>query len=267
MSESINANNREKTAQTARNAGAPKKSQPAQQTPTQEVAPTPKRATEPQAPERPQHMTYNRSVVSGWQFAIATVAALLIGVLYLILPQSLLIGPRWLLLVFEVVLLAPHTMAHVLGYHISHRIERLLAYVLLGALTLELVTSLIKLVQNLGALSSHELLTSGILLWGTNTLVFSSWYWQTDGDGPVNRHHRNHEPIDFRFPQQDGEATRDWRPGFIDYLFLAFCTATALSPADTIPLTHRAKILMMVESLLSMMVIVLLLARFVNIVQ
>jgi uncharacterized membrane protein len=216
-------------------------------------------------PERPPT---SAQVVSVWQFGLASAAALLIGALYLELPDALLLGPRWLLLVIAVVLLLPPVVARLMGYHLSHRTARLLAYGLLVALTAELVASLAKLVQNLAlpTLTPHVLLVSGVLLWAANVLVFASWYWETDGDGPVSRHHRNHEPVDFRFPQQEDGAPRDWRPGFVDYLFLAFCTATALSPADTMPLTRRAKVLMMVEAVISMMVIILLLARFVNIV-
>ena len=205
-------------------------------------------------------------VVGAWQFGMATVAALLIGGLYLELPDALLVGPRWLLLVIEVALLAPPVVARLVDYHLSRRTARLLAYGLLAALTIELIASLTKLVQNLPSLSPHVLVVSGVLLWAANILVFATWYWETDGDGPVSRHHRNHEPVDFRFPQQEDGAPHDWRPGFVDYLFLAFCTSTALSPADTLPLTRRAKILMMVEAIISMIVIVLLLARFVNIV-
>lgn len=219
----------------------------------------------PPRPEKPRRAR-ETPPVSAWQFGVATAAALLIGALYLELPQELLVGPRWLLLAIELALLAPAVVARIVDYHLSHRVSRWLAYGLLAALTLQLVISLTKLLQNLPGLSPHVLLLSGVLLWAANVLVFANWYWETDGDGPVSRHHRNHEPVDFRFTQQEGGAPRDWRPGFIDYLFLAFCTATALSPADTLPLTRRAKVLMMLEAIISMVVIVLLLARFVNIV-
>lgn len=215
---------------------------------------------------KPQRHATSAQVVGAWQFGMATAAALLIGALYLELPDKLLIGPRWLLLVIEVLLLAPPVIARVMGYHLSHRTSRLLAYGLLAALTIELIISLAKLVQHLPDLSPHVLVVSGVLLWGANILVFATWYWETDGDGPVSRHHRNHEAADFRFPQQEGGAPKDWRPGFVDYLFLAFCTSTALSPADVMPLTRRAKLLMMVEAIISMIIVVLLLARFVNIV-
>jgi uncharacterized membrane protein len=215
-----------------------------------------------QAPRR----EHSAQAVSVWQFSVATAAALLIGALFLQLPDALLVGPRWLLLAIEVALLAPPVVSRIMGYHLSHRMSRWLAYALLVALTMALVASLGKLVQNLSSLSPRLLLVPGILLWAANILVFASWYWETDGNGPVSRHHAGHEAADFQFPQQEGGNTRGWRPGFVDYLFLAFCTATALSPADTLPLSRRAKLLMMIEAIISMVVIVMLLARFVNIV-
>ncbi|HEX9036131.1 MAG TPA: hypothetical protein VF808_03990 [Ktedonobacterales bacterium] len=222
--------------------------------------------TKVEAPERPERPESGSRAVSVWQFTVATVAALLIGALYLQLPDTLLVGPRWLLLALEVVLLAPPVLARVFNYHLSHRTSRWLAYGLLAALTAELIASLTKLVLNLPKLSAHLLVVPGMLLWAANILVFANWYWETDGDGPVSRHHAGHQAADFQFPQQQGGNTRGWRAGFIDYLFLAFCTATALSPADTVPLSRRAKLLMMVEAVISMVVIVMLLARFVNIV-
>src|SRR5262249_53771940 len=107
------------------------------------------------------------------------------------------------------------------------------------------------------------LLQAGALLWISNILVFAVWYWEIDGDGPVHRHQRGHPVVDFMFPQQ--ATGRPFGPGFVDYLFLAFCFATALSPADTSPLTHRAKLLMMAEAVLSISVTVLVVARSVNI--
>ncbi|HEU0026173.1 MAG TPA: hypothetical protein VFQ25_03580 [Ktedonobacterales bacterium] len=207
-------------------------------------------------------------VVDVWQFSLATVAALLIGALFLQLPDALLVGPRWLLLVIEVALLTPPALERIANYHLPRRVARGFVYALLVTLTLELALSLGKLVLKLADpnLSPRLLLISGILLWVANVLIFATWYWETDGDGPVSRHHTGHQAADFQFPQQEDGNTRGWRPGFVDYLFLAFCTATALSPADTLPLSRRAKALMMVEAVISMVVIVMLLARFVNVV-
>lgn len=199
------------------------------------------------------------------QFLLAVVGALLVGGLYFQLPDNVVLGPHWLLLAVEAVAVAPPVMAHISGRRLPHRLARAFAYALLVALTLSLASSLALLVHHIHDLTPPELLTSGVLLWVSNVLIFASWYWETDGDGPVIRHRNAHEAADFQFPQQEGGNRSGWRPGFVDYLFLAFCSATALSPADTNPLTRRAKLLMMVEALISMLVLVLLLARFVNI--
>jgi uncharacterized membrane protein len=199
------------------------------------------------------------------QFLLAIVGALFVGLLYFQLPGNVVLGPNWLLLAVEAVLVAPPVLAHLTGRRMVRRVARGFSYALLAALTLALASSLWLLVGHLGTLSPYEILSSGVLLWVSNVLIFASWYWETDGDGPVKRHRNAHEAADFQFPQQEGGNKTGWRPGFVDYLFLAFCSATALSPADTMPLTRRAKLLMMVEALLSMLVLLLLVARFVNV--
>ncbi len=199
------------------------------------------------------------------QILLAAVGALLVGLLYFQLPNNVVFGPKWLLLAIEAVLVAPPVVARLTARKMPHRVSRVFSYALLAALTLALASSIALLVRNLGSLKAYEILTSGVLLWVSNVLVFASWYWETDGDGPVIRHRNAHEPADFQFPQQQGGNRTGWRPGFVDYLFLAFCSATALSPADTMPLTRRAKLLMMVEAMLSMLVLLLIVARFTNI--
>lgn len=199
------------------------------------------------------------------QFLLAVVGALLVGGLYFQLPSYVVLGPPWLLLAIEAALTIPPVVAHISERRMPHRISRAFSYALLVALTLALASSLVLLVLHLGDLHPHDLFMSGVVLWLSNVLIFASWYWETDGDGPVSRHRRAHEAADFQFPQQQGGNRTGWRAGFVDYLFLAFCSATALSPADTVPLTRRAKLLMMVEAIISMLVLILLVARFVNV--
>ncbi len=201
------------------------------------------------------------------QIAIAAAGALLIGVLYIILPEKLTIGPDWLLLVIEAALLAPLILASViLRRTLPYRVARGLAIALLVVVTAALVVTVVLLVNHLGEFRrASDLLPSAALIWGINVLVFATWYWEIDGNGPRSRLQAGHEAADFQFPQQIGGNTSGWAPGFIDYLFLAFCSATALSPADTMPLTRRAKLLMMCEALISLLIIVLLVARAVNI--
>ena len=107
------------------------------------------------------------------------------------------------------------------------------------------------------------LVRAAVVLWGFNVLVFALWYWKLDGGGPVERHRSDYQAADFLFPQQvNGQR---WKAEFFDYLFVAFTTATAFSPADTMPLTRTAKGLMMLEAALSFTVIAFLAARAVNI--
>ncbi len=189
-----------------------------------------------------------------------------VGVLYAALPSKLIIGPGWLLLVIEGVFLLPLIVTISTGRGLPHRLIRMLLLTLLGVLTLALAIGVALLLITLPTDKfATNLLRSAALLWGSNVLVFGLWYWQIDGGGPVKRHFSGHQAADFVFPQQVNGNTDGWVPHFIDYLFLAFTGATALSPADTFPLTRPAKILMMIEALLSMTVIVLLAARAVNI--
>ena len=201
------------------------------------------------------------------QLFVATVAALLVGVVNFVAPSSVVLGPRWLLVAIEVILLAPVVIAAIsvrisLPYHIA----RLLALVLLGVLAASLIASIVLLVTHIPTLTGFDLLKSGGLLWSANVLVFALWYWETDGNGPPMRLENNYSAADFQFTQQLNDNPTDWAPGFVDYLFLAFCTSTALSPADVLPLTRRAKGLMMLQAVISMVILVLLVARSVNII-
>jgi len=116
-------------------------------------------------------------------------------------------------------------------------------------------------------------LKSAAALWLSNILVFASWYWRLDAGGPHKRAQRaDHSRGAFLFPQMTMESERrhaagfpEWSPNFIDYLFLAFNTSTAFSPTDVPVLSRWAKVLMMLQSIISLLVIALLAARAVNI--
>lgn len=201
-------------------------------------------------------------VVSRWAALIGTVV---IGLFYFALPERLTFGPSWLLLAVEAVVILPLLLIRRSNHPLAPRTIRILALVLLGAVTAGLACSIALLILNLSAEKGSSLLRNAALLWGTNILVFALWYWEIDGGGPVKRHHSGHKAADFMFPQQVDGNTSGWVALFVDYLFLAFTGATALSPADTFPLTRQAKLLMMIEAMLSMIIIVLLAARAVNI--
>jgi hypothetical protein len=194
----------------------------------------------------------------------ALVGILLTGLLYLALPPNLIIGPNWLLLVVEGVFVVPLVIDIVTAWDLSHTARRLLVLVPLGVSTVALIAGVALFVLTLPAdRHATNLLRAGALLWCFNILVFALWYWEVDGGGPWKRYLAGHRAADFLFPQQ--AAGQSWVPHFLDYLFVAFTGATALSPADTYPLTRLAKGLMMVEAALSLAVVGILIGRAVNI--
>jgi uncharacterized membrane protein len=194
----------------------------------------------------------------------ALTGILLTGLLYLVLPANLTIGPNWLLLVVEGVFVVPLFIDVLTSWNLSHRVRRMLVLVPLAVSTLALVIGVALFVLTLPTNThANNLLRAAALLWSFNILVFALWYWEVDGGGPWKRHLAGHCAADFLFPQQaNGEH---WAPHFLDYLFVAFTGATALSPADTYPLTRLAKVLMMCEALLSLTIAAILIARAVNI--
>jgi uncharacterized membrane protein len=194
----------------------------------------------------------------------ALVGILLTGLLYLVLPPNVIIGPNWLLLVVEVVFVAPLVIDVLTAWDLSHAARRLLVLVPLGVSTLAFVVGVALFVLTLPSdRHATSLLRAAVLLWLFNILIFALWYWEVDGGGPWKRHLSGHHAADFLFPQQ---ATGEhWAPHFLDYLFVAFTGATALSPADTYPLTRLAKMLMMCEAVLSLTIVGILIARAVNI--
>lgn len=189
------------------------------------------------------------------------------GLVYAALPSSLSVGPRWLLLVVIIAIVVSVVISHRVGHHTA---DRIIGYAASGILTLALIWSLGLLVA---AIPKHDidpkvLLRSAVALWVTNILVFALWYWRLDAGGPHEREkEQGHKEGAFLFPQMNLAETSDpdWSPNFVDYLFLAFNTSTALSPADTQALSRWAKILMMIQATISLTVLALLAARAVNI--
>jgi hypothetical protein len=203
----------------------------------------------------------------------ALLAILAVAGLYAALPAFLLVGgPRWLLLAVVSVLLVPTIISHRRGVH---SLNQRLGYVLNGVVTVAMIGSLSLLIM---ALPAHkeaplQLLDSAAALWVSNILVFASWYWRLDAGGPYQRDLRpGHTDGAFLFPQmmmgpmfKIAAGKQKWSPNFVDYLFLAFTTSTAFSPTDTPVLSRWAKILMMTQAMISLLVIGLLAARAVNI--
>ena len=112
-----------------------------------------------------------------------------------------------------------------------------------------------------------ELLASGAVVWLGNNLAFALLFWELDGGGAAARAHRTRDRLDLAFPQQINPhvAAPDWQPRFIDYLYLGFTNATAFSPTDVMPLAPWAKITMAIQSVISLAILGLVIARAVNV--
>lgn len=203
-------------------------------------------------------------VAPHWAAILALIA---LGVLYAFLPSKVNGGPAWLLLTIEGVFLLPLLIAIVTGHRISPVRRRIGSLILLGIVTLALAFAIVHLIFTLRKdLNGLALLYTGVLLYAFNTLVFSLWYWAVDGGGAVKREQSVHQAADFLFPQQMGGFDGTWIPHYFDYLYVAFTGATAFSPTDTMPLTHRAKFLMMAEAMLALLLISFVVSRAINVI-
>ena len=204
-----------------------------------------------------------------WPALAALVGA---GALFYALPPTLRMGPSWVVLVLPALMALPA----VLFQQLRHRLlVRILGYGAVGTVTLGLIGSLILLISRL---PEHRdtpgvLLRAAGALWLANLLVFASWYWRLDAGGPHQRDLReSHTDGAFLFPQMTlspdlrKEMGEDqWRPHFVDYLFLAFAISTAFSPTDVPILSRWAKVLVMLQSVISLTAVVILGARAINI--
>ena len=202
----------------------------------------------------------------------AVLAVLAIGAIYLALPRNLVLGPIWLLPTLIVILLAPTVLSHRMG---RYSVNRTLGMIINGITTLALIGSVILLVRTLPAHRSSplQLLRAGGLLWLTNVIVFALWYWRLDGGGPTVRHkEKKFGNTSFLFPQmqipQDERAQfacARWRPRFVDYLFVAFTQSSTFGPTDSPLLARWAKVLAMIQILISLTIVVLLISRAIGV--
>jgi hypothetical protein len=201
----------------------------------------------------------------------ASIATLAVAVLYLLLPDRLSLGPGVAFPIVAVLALVPLTIADAMGR--EHPAYRVLALGLLGVTVAANGTSLVLLVRELVARTTHmsgrELLAAALTVWLSNLIVFALWFWELDRGGPRAREHGEGALPDFLFPQMTDakELMPDWQPAFSDYLYTSSTNGTAFSPTDTMPITGKAKLLMSVQSLSSFVLVVLVTARAVNILH
>jgi len=174
----------------------------------------------------------------------------------------------WLVLVTPALLLMTLLLA-VPFAELSPGRVRNLGVALLGLLAVSDAVGVAVLVAALAGtsaahLSAGDLLAHGTVVWSSNIITFGLLFWQLDEGGPRVRAEGDRAVPDFQFPQ-DQVPRSGWSPRLTDYLYVSLTNAIAVSPTDTMPLTGRAKGLMAAESLISYVVVILVVARAVNV--
>jgi len=208
-----------------------------------------------------------------WPVATAIVVVI---VLMWLLPRYISLLPTWVASIVGAAILAPVVIVDRTGASARWvRWERrvILFFFVYGVLSnlanLANLANLIRLmVLRATETSGLQLLMASIALWTTTVLMFSLLYWQLDRGGPEGRIKGPGAGPDWLFPQAGapaGDVPAGWRPTYVDYLFIAYTTATAFSPTDTLPLKPRAKLLMMLESSISLLTVLVVAARAINI--
>jgi uncharacterized membrane protein len=205
-----------------------------------------------------------------WPASIAVVVAI---VLQIVLPNKVIqgLGPRWLIPALEGVLLIALIVAHPGRIDRESSLLRGMSLILIAVITLANIVALGELVKALlehTSAGGRSLVFASVPIWLTNVIAFGLWYWELDRGGVAARLHQNHRRPDFLFPQMSTPGSApDWTPDFLDYLYTSFTNATAFSPTDTMPLTAWSKLLMMVQSLASLLTVALVISRAVNILN
>ncbi len=204
-----------------------------------------------------------------WPAQLSVLATI---VLDIDLPSKLTLRPAWLLPVLEGVLLIALIVTTPMSRARNDPRRRVLALILVGIVSAANLLSLVLLVHYLlhkGNVQGVDLVRAGVEIWITNVLLFAIWYWELDRGGPAARKLAVCPAPDFLFPQMTEERLGrwEWRAGFIDYLYVSITNASAFSPTDTMPLSQKAKVLMAVQSLASLVTVGLVVARAVNILH
>ncbi len=206
---------------------------------------------------------------SRWPALLAIVVA---AGLQFLLPDSVIrgLGNRALIPALEGALLIALLVTNPGRISKEESRLRILGVALIALITVVNVVSLTELIHALlygRTAGGRPLVYASVPIWLTNVIVFGLWYWELDRGGPAKRQHKHRQP-DFLFPQMSTPGSAPgWTPNYLDYLYTSFTNATAFSPTDTMPLTAWAKLLMMLQSLASLVTVAVVISRAVNILN
>lgn len=203
-----------------------------------------------------------------WHVQLALILAIF---LQLVLNENLIVGPKYLIAGVECLLILALAVFNKSSQTAIKRLRRSLAIILIAVISTMNIASLVLVVYALffgNHVTGKSLLLSGLAIYLTNIIIFALWYWELDNyDTNVG----DANPMDFLFPQNTVTdaypSFKNWQPTFLDYLYVSVTNASAFSPTDTMPLTHRAKSLMGIQGTISLITVALVAARAVNILS
>ena len=216
------------------------------------------------------HKLFQRNHDPIWH---AQLALIIVVILQLFTDSSLLPLPKAAIITPELLLICILTLVTPAGYERVSKTRRTIGVGLIGFIAMTNTVSLLLLLSALffgqGAVDGHSLLLNGLVIYVTNIIMFALWYWEIDGGGPDKRLANQASKEDFMFPQliHTDIFKNAWRPGFVDYLYLSVTNVTNFASADTLPVSRRAKILMMLQALSAVITVVLVAARAISILE
>jgi len=214
-------------------------------------------------------MNFDQEVRKRREMLYAQVGLLLAIVLQLSLDKSLVVGPKYVIAGLELLLVFGIGITVPLKHSFGERLRRDFSFVLIGMISLANAASMVLVANDLikgSDIHGRPLLFSAFAIFLTNIIIFSLWYWELDSPGLTGIHKHDSAPK-FQFPQMTFKVkeTKGWEPSYFDYLYVSITNSTAFSPTDSMPMTHGAKFLMGSQAFISLLTVVLVTARAVNI--
>lgn len=204
-----------------------------------------------------------------WHVQLAVVCAVL---LQFVLPDAFIAGSKHTILIvslFALISLSLTTPHQDVFESVGRRVNVLILAASIGVTNLYSLVRVLQAMLNGAPYNGHDLILTALNIYLTNIIVFALVYWEMDGGGPGTRRKVHRSDRDFLFPQDNlhSPTERAWYPTFIDYVYVSSTNATAFSPTDTMPLTRRMKLLMLGQSLVSLLTIALIAGRAVNVLK
>ena len=203
------------------------------------------------------------------EMGYAQSALLLAIALDLTLDKSLVVGPKYVIAVLELLLVFGIGITTPLRHNLGARLRRDFSLLLIALISIANGLSMIQVANDLikgSVIDGRQLIFAAFVIFLTNIIIFSLWFWELDSPGLTGIKKHDAAPK-FLFPQMQFKSpeTKGWEPTYFDYLYLSTTNSTAFSPTDTLPLTHGAKVLMGSQAFISLLTVVLVTARAVNV--